>query len=127
MGGLSPISGAHTRIVHRAIAALRPRINPLRAAQVLRPINVRLRARSDVNRFGDHLLLSPAALVEIRALEVSGRDVIQTAAATGGPNEPHRTPRLWPFRWPAADPPILTPAATPGPQPLPGLYLDIRF
>lgn len=126
-GSLSPISGAHTRILHRAMAALRPRIDPLRAADVLRPLHLRLRVRADINKFGDHLLLSPAALVEIRALEVTGGDVIRSGAAAAGPNEPQHTPRLWPFRWPAADPPILTPSPRPEPQPLPGLYLDILF
>lgn len=124
---LPPITGVQFNALRHAITALRVALRHHRGVTHLRPIQLRVALQSDINQFGDHLTLSPAAINRHSELESTHHEITPHKAQPHGFAEPNREPRPWPFRWPSEDLPILTSLPAPEPLPAPGQYIDILF
>lgn len=124
---LRPISGAQSNVLRHTIAALRVALRHQRGAANLRPVQVRVDFHRDIDQFGDHLVISPAAMIQFQALEAVQNDITPHAGRLGGFDEADHQLRPWPFRWPSQDLPALASFPAPDPLPLPGQYIDILF
>jgi hypothetical protein len=124
---LPPITGVQFNALRHVITALRVALRHRNGVPNLRPIQLRIALQSDINQFGDHLSLSPAAMIRFHALEATQNDITPHKAQPHGFAEPNRELRPWPFRWPSEDLPSLTSLPVPEPLPAPGQYIDILF
>lgn len=123
---LPPITGVQfNALLRHAITAMRV---ALRHRGVdLRSVRLHVGFHRDADQFGDHLVISPEAMIQFRELEAVQNDITPQAARPGGFGEADRQLRPWPFRWPSQDLPALASFAAPDPLPVPGQYIDILF
>lgn len=123
---LPPITGVQFNVLLRhAITALRVALHHRRTD--LRPVQLGVDFHRDIDQLGDHLVISPEAMIQFRELEAAQNDITPHAGQLGGSGESNRELRPWPFRWPSQDLPALASFPAPDPLPVPGQYIDILF
>ncbi len=104
---LPPITGVQFKGLQHAITALRAALRHHRGVSNLRPIQLRVDFHRDIDRLGDQLVLSPAAMILFRSMEAVQNDITprrdspaastrQTTNSGLGPSDgPRRIYRLW--------------------------------